>query len=307
MKNKILVGSLVATLVSFLLYLNNLNHVENTSVRIVSPQQSKVVKNNKAAKKSREPSVDEVEYAADVKVESGSDKDWAQQIEQVMGKDKSYQVSVQDLNSRKFARVNNTIKAHGITASSRLYLLAAIYYQEQYGKLTSHTAIKIKKADRVKGEQMLKPGYAYGIAYLKQAMMHGNKTAANALLRKVGSRNVNRIIAKMGATKTSIGKKFTANPVSTTTATDLTSVMVDLYQNKTLSRQYANLALTALNLAQSKPKLVRGLHGQIYAASDSKSAVAIVQDGGHAYCMSVWSSDDAAFAHLGQTINRFFK
>ncbi|WEV38941.1 serine hydrolase [Lactobacillus sp. ESL0680] len=306
MKNKIVVGSLIAALLSFMLYSANLKRVENTSVHIVSPQ-NKVVKKGAAAKKGHEPSVAEVEYTADVKVESGSDKDWAQQIEQVMGKDKSYQVCVQDLNSHKFARVNNTVKAHGVTASSRLYLLAAIYYQEQHGKLTSRTAIKIKKADRVKGEQMLKPGYAYGIAYLKQAMMHGNKTAANALLRKVGPNKVNEIIDQMGATKTKVGSKFTADPVSMTTATDLANVTSNLYQNRTLSRQYANLALGALNLTRSKSQLVHGLHGQIYTVSDSKSAVAIVQNGAHAYCMSVWCSDDAAFANLGQTINRFFK
>ncbi|WEV71150.1 serine hydrolase [Lactobacillus sp. ESL0785] len=306
MKNKILVGSLLVAFFSFMLYSTSLKRIENANLHVVEPRQSKTIKGKKAVSKPSEPHVDEVEYANHVKVARGSEKSWAKQIEQTLGQEKSYQVCVQDLNSHKFVRIANSTKQHGVTATSRLFLLVSVYYQEQHGKLSARTAIKVHKKDRVKGEKLLRVGYSYGIAYLKQAMMHGNKTAANVLLRKVGPSRVNRLLSKMGATNTKIGNKFTANPVSMTTAADLVQVMTNLGQNKTLNRQYVGMVLTALNLTHAKSPLVRAINGQSYSVFDSKSVVALVQSRGHTYCVGFWGSSNQNMAKLGRTINQFF-
>lgn len=308
MKNKVLIGSLITTLLAFMLYSFNLKRVQTADVKIVGQSEKQVTQKNKGnIKTPREPNVAAVEYTNHIKVASGSNKAWAKKIQKVMGKDQSYQVCVQDLNSGKFARVYNTEKAHGINSVSRLYILAAMYYQIQHGKLNDKKAVKVKKADRAKGEKMLQPGIAYAITYLKQSMMRGSHTAGNVLLRKIKPVTVGTVVKKMGAKNTKFSGKYATSPIAMSTAQDLAAVMSNLYQNKSLDQQYSNLVLGALNLTGKKPKVVSGIKGQIYGIGDTKANVAIVQNNGHAFCVSVWSNDNRSFAKLGKTVSDFFK
>ena len=307
MKNKVLIGSLITALIAFILYSVNLKKVENSSLKIVGQGQEQVVKNKKGKNSVREPKVATVEYPNHIKIASGSEQKWAEKIVQVMGKDQSYQVCVQDLNNNKFARVSNTSQRHGVNTISRLFLLIALTYQEQHGQATANKAIKIKKADHVKGEKVLQKGIAYNAAYLKQLMMQGDKTAANALLRKVKPAKVNSIIRRTGAEDTAIKGKLSAKPAAYTTANDLNKIMVSLYHDQILSRQYSNQVLGALNANKTKPRIIRNSKGLIYAIGDSKANVALVQSNGNAYCVSVWSNNDHDFVKLGNAVNSFFK
>ena len=307
MKNKVLIGSLITALIAFILYSVNLKKVENSSLKIVGQGQEQVVKNKKGKNSVREPKVATVEYPNHIKIASGSEKKWAEKIVQVMGKDQSYQVCVQDLNNNKFARVSNTSQRHGVNTISRLFLLIALTYQEQHGQATANKAVKIKKADHVKGEKVLQKGIAYNATYLKQLMMQGDKTAANALLRKVKPAKVNSIIRRTGAEDTAIKGKLSAKPAAYTTANDLNKIMVSLYHDQILSRQYSNQVLGALNANKTKPRIIRNSKGLIYAIGDSKANVALVQSNGNAYCVSVWSNNDHDFVKLGKAVNSFFK
>ena len=307
MKNKVLIGSLITALIAFMLYSVNLKKVENSSLKIVGQGQEQVVKNKKGKNSVREPKVATVEYPNHIKIASGSEQKWAEKIVQVMGKDQSYQVCVQDLNNNKYARVSNTSQRHGVNTISRLFLLIALTYQEQHGKANINKAVKIKKTDRVKGEKVLQKGVAYNAAYLKQLMMQGDKTAANALLRTVKPATVNSIIKKMGVHDTTIKGKFSAKPTALTTANDLNKIMVSLYHDQILSRQYSNQVLGALSSAKTKPKIVRNTKGLIYGIGDGKANVALVQSNGNAYCVSVWSNNDQDFIKLGKAVNSFFK
>ena len=307
MKNKVLLGSLISALIAFMLYSANLKRVENSSLKIVGEKQEQVVKNKKGQKSVREPKVANVEYPNHIKIASGSEKKWAESIAQVMGKEQSYQVCVQDLTNNKFAGVSNTTQHHGVNSISHLFLLIAMTYQEQHGKSIANKAIKIKKADRVKGEKLLQNGIAYNATYLKQLMMQGDQTAANALLRTVKPKKVNAVIKKTGVKDTAIKNKFSKSPVALTTANDLNKIMVSLYHDQILSRQYSNQVLGTLNTAKIKPKIVRDRKGLIYAIGDSKANVALVQSNGNAYCVSVWSSNDHNFAKLGKVVDGFFK
>ena len=307
MKNKVLIGSLITALIAFMLYSVNLKKVENSSLKIVGQGQEQVVKNKKGKNSVREPKVATVEYPNHIKIASGSEKKWAEKIVQVMGKDQSYQVCVQDLNNNKFARVSNTSQRHGVNTISRLFLLIALTYQEQHGQATANKAVKIKKADHVKGEKVLQKGIAYNATYLKQLMMQGDKTAANALLRKVKPAKVNSIIRRTGAEDTAIKGKLSAKPAAYTTANDLNKIMVSLYHDQILSRQYSNQVLGALNANKTKPRIIRNSKGLIYAIGDSKANVALVQSNGNAYCVSVWSNNDHDFVKLGKAVNSFFK
>ena len=142
---------------------------------------------------------------------------------------------------------------------------------------------------------------------MKQLMMQGDKTAANALLRTVKPAKVNSIIRRTGAEDTAIKGKLSAKPAAYTTANDLNKIMVSLYHDQILSRQYSNQVLGALNANKTKPKIIRNSKGLIYAIGDSKANVALVQSNGNAYCVSVWSNNDHDFVKVGKAVNSFFK
>ena len=309
MKHKILIGSLIVTLLAFILYISNIKRVENAQLKIVEPNNSKVAKNKKKTKepkvkkleKPKEPKVNSIEYSNHVKAQKGSNQKLVKQIKKVMGIDDSFQVVAQDLtNSSHFAVVSNTNKAHDAGKTMRLFLLIALYEQEQKGKMGSRTAIKISKKDKAKGDKMFQVGITYGVSYLRSAMLKGNKTAASALTRKIGVNNIDQVAKKMGATQTKVNSNMTGQ----TTANDLAKTMIGLYQGRVLNRQYASRVLATL--AKERPSLVSGLSGGIYAIGDDDFAVAIVQTNGRAYCMSVWSTQHKNFNKLGKTVNAWF-
>ncbi len=309
MKHKILIGSLIVTLFAFILYTSNIKRVENAQLKIVEPNNRKVAKNKKKTKepkvkkleKPKEPKVNSIEYSNHVKAQKGSNQKLVKQIKKVMGIDDSFQVVAQDLtNSSHFAVVFNTNKAHDAGKTMRLFLLIALYEQEQKGKMGSRTAIKISKKDKAKGDKMFQVGITYGVSYLRSAMLKGNKTAASALTRKIGVNNIDQVAKKMGATQTKVNSNMTGQ----TTANDLAKTMIGLYQGRVLNRQYASRVLATL--AKERPSLVSGLSGGIYAIGDDDFAVAIVQTNGRAYCMSVWSTQHKNFNKLGKTVNAWF-
>ena len=309
MKHKILIGSLIVTLFAFILYTSNIKRVENAQLKIVEPNNSKVAKNKKKTKepkvkkleKPKEPKGNSIEYSNHVKAQQGSNQKLVKQIKKVMGIDDSFQVVAQDLtNSSHFAVVSNTNKAHDAGKTMRLFLLIALYEQEQKGKMGSRTAIKISKKDKAKGDKMFQVGITYGVSYLRSAMLKGNKTAASALTRKIGVNNIDQVAKKMGATQTKVNSNMTGQ----TTANDLAKTMIGLYQGRVLNRQYASRVLATL--AKERPSLVSGLSGGIYAIGDDDFAVAIVQTNGRAYCMSVWSTQHKNFNKLGKTVNAWF-
>lgn len=309
MKHKILIGSLIVTLFAFILYTSNIKRVENAQLKIVEPNNSKVAKNKKKTKepkvkkleKPKEPKVNSIEYSNHVKAQKGSNQKLVKQIKKVMGIDDSFQVVAQDLtNSSHFAVVSNTNKAHDAGKTMRLFLLIALYEQEQKGKMGSRTAIKISKKDKAKGDKMFQVGITYGVSYLRSAMLKGNKTAASALTRKIGVNNIDQVAKKMGATQTKVNSNMTGQ----TTANDLAKTMIGLYQGRVLNRQSASRVLATL--AKERPSLVSGLGGGIYAIGDDDFAVAIVQTNGRAYCVSVWSTQHKNFNKLGKTVNAWF-
>lgn len=302
MKNKIFIRSLFVTVLAFVLYTANMHRVENAELKVVEPKTSKVAKKQKApVKEPKAPKIASAGYVTTVRVEKGSQKKLAEKIQSIMGKDNTYQVAFQDLNnSSKYVRLGNSKRAQDVNDTMKLYLLLSLYKKAQSGKIGRKTAIKIKKADLVKGEQMLQLNMAYGIAYLRQAMMRGNKTAANALLRKVGKKYVNQVAHQFGANQTEIVGKFSSDPVGHTTANNLDTTLKGLYQGRVLKRQHAYTILGALH--GQKNKLTSKISGTSYGIGDDNSAFAIVQNRGHSYCMSVWCNDDKNFAKLGKAI-----
>lgn len=307
MKNKVLIRALIASLFAFMLYSANLRQIQHAKVAIVEPKTSKVQK-----KQAKEPKLNtdnqttnSPKLSKKVTVEKGSQTSLVKKIEQVMGADSQYQVAVQDLNnSARYARLGTEEGSHDANSVMRLYILAAIYHLEQQGKIKPRATVKIQASDRVKGEKLLQTNMLYGIAYLRQAMMRGNKTAANALLRKAKKENVNQVAKKLGTKNTVVTATFTKQPVGKTTVEDLDTVLKAIYQGRGLKQQYAQLVLTGMH--GSRTKLTSKLSGTIYSVGDMKFTAAIVQSGGHSYCISVWSNSQAKWSKLGSTVNNWF-
>lgn len=304
MKNKVLIRALITSILAFMLYSVSLRQLNHAKLRVIEPQ---VEQKNK--KQQKEPQVksaprNQTSTASEnsnITVEKGSQKKLVSKIESVMGKS-SYQVAVQDLNnSSRYARLATTSQAHSSTGAMRLIILATIYRLEQKGSIKKRGNVKIKKADRVKGEKMLQTNMQYSIAYLRQAMMNGNKTAANALLRKAGKNNIEQTAQKFGAIHTVISGSFTNPPVGKTTASDLDAIFKGLYQGRVLRQQYAQIVLMAMS--SNKTPLTSSIHGTIYSVGDSNFAGAIVQSGGHSYCISSWGASTENFQKLGKVVH----
>lgn len=307
MKNKFFIRALIASLFAFMLYSASLRQLKTAKVKIIEPKTSQVKK-----KQTKEPQikgddtlVKKKQTAKDIKVAAGSNKSLVQKIEQTMGQGQ-YQIAVQDLNnSAKYAQVATSSGTHSANSVLRLLLLIGLYQEEQSGKFTSRTSIKVEQQDHVKGEKLLSTNMMYGVAYLRQAMMRGSKTAANVLLRKIGSNKLNQLAQKFGTKQTKITGNFNKAPVGQTTAQDLNLILKGLYQGKVLNRQHAQLVLTAMH--NSKNPLSNGLSGTVYSIADANFSCALVQTNGHSYCISVWTDSNAHTKALAQSVDKWFE
>lgn len=306
MKNKIFMRALLITIASFMLYSANLKAIKHKKVKIITPRSSQVI----SEKQKREPKIaiastsPKITSSVKIEVEHGSQKSLTKKIENVMGQT-SYQISVQDLNnSSKYVRLSTDHAPKGVNNVMKLLLLLGIYKQEKNGKLNAKSTIKIKRSDQVKGEKYLQTNMLYGVAYLRQAMMRGSKTAANALLRKFGTAKLTALAAKFGATQTKITGTFSQVPVGRTTANDLGQILKGLYQGRVLTSQQAQRVLIAMH--GQKVELTRNINGTVYAIGDNHAAAAIIQISGHSYCISAWTTSNEKLAKLGIVVNSWF-
>jgi beta-lactamase class A len=108
MKNNIVVGALIASLLAFVVYTRTNKDAEMRKVTVVQVKKSGKVKKI-ISSTDKEPNVNSIEYDNQVKSSKGSDKQLVKAIKKAMGQDVSYQVAAYDLNkSSHFAEVTNT-------------------------------------------------------------------------------------------------------------------------------------------------------------------------------------------------------
>lgn len=303
MKNNIVVGALIASLLAFVVYTSTNKDAEMRKVTVVQVKKSGKVKKI-ISSTDKEPNVNSIEYDNQVKSSKGSDKQLVKAIKKAMGQDVSYQVAAYDLNkSSHFAEVTNTKSGQDSQKIFYLYLLIALYAQEKSGKIGASTTIKVTKADKADKagtSTAIAVGISYGPSYLREQMLKGNKTAANALLRTIGTKQVNKILKQLGASQTKLTGTFSKSVVGKTTASDLAKIMVSIYQGK-LVGSYNQQVLTAMT---GKTKLASKAKGTIYQYADGSLEVALISNNGHNYVVSAWSSKTDGFASLGQAVKQ---
>lgn len=301
MKNNILVGALIASLLSFIVYTSTYKDAENRELNVVQVKKKGTVKNKlSSASQDKEPNVNSIEYSNHVTSKKGSNKTLVKAIKKAMGEDASYQVAAYSLTQSSFAEVKNTSSAQKGGKIFELYLLMALYYQEKNGKMGSSTAIKVTKADHAT-DQGVSVGISYGPSYLRQQMLKGSTTAANALLRTIGAKTVLKVIKKAGATNTKITGNFKGT-VGTTTASDLAAVMTSIYKGKVIGASYGQQLMVLLT---GKNALTSKLSGTIYQIASDNLAAAIVQNSGHNYVIAAWTDKTDNYAKLGSAIGNF--
>lgn len=310
MKNKLFVRSIITVLLAFMLYSANAKRINSAQIKILEPKTSKVTKKKSSNKKQPQeptaPKISSAEYDKKVSYDKGSNKKLLSKVEKVMGKNSTYQVAIQDLNnSSRYVRVANSSRVQNVDETMHVFVLIALYRQMQTGKWSSATTIKVKKSDKVKSDSIvLQPNIQYSLAYLRQAMISGSKTAANALVRSIGKSKIQEAISRSGASQTTMKGNFSHSPVGTTTAKDLNQTLISIYQTRVLKKNYAYRVLSAM--ATKKNKLTSMISGTVYTVGDDNSVAAIVQSGGHSYAISVWSNTDKNFANLGKTVEDWF-
>lgn len=300
MKNNIVVGALIASLLAFVVYTRTNKDAEMRKVTVVQVKKSGKVKKI-ISSTDKEPNVNSIEYDNQVKSSKGSDKQLVKAIKKAMGQDVSYQVAAYDLNkSSHFAEVTNTKSGQDSQKIFYLYLLIALYAQEKSGKIGASTTIKVTKADKAGTSTAIAVGISYGPSYLREQMLKGNKTAANALLRTIGTKQVNKILKQLGASQTKLTGTFSKSVVGKTTASDLAKIMVSIYQGK-LVGSYNQQILTSMT---GKTKLASKAKGTIYQYADGSLEVALISNNGHNYVVSAWSNKTDDFASLGQAVKQ---
>lgn len=300
MKNNIVVGALIASLLAFVVYTRTNKDAEMRKVTVVQVKKSGKVKKT-VSSTDKEPNVNSIEYDNQVKSSKGSDKQLVKAIKKAMGQDVSYQVAAYDLNkSSHFAEVTNTKSGQDSQKIFYLYLLIALYAQEKSGKIGASTTIKVTNADKAGTSTAIAVGISYGPSYLREQMLKGNKTAANALLRTIGTKQVNKILKQLGASQTKLTGTFSKSVVGKTTASDLAKIMVSIYKGK-LVGSYNQQVLTAMT---GKTKLASKAKGTIYQYVDGNLEVALISNNGHNYVVSAWSSKTDDFASLGQAVKQ---
>lgn len=304
MKNKFFIRAFLISLFAFMLYSASMKHLKNVSLKVIGPKITQVKTKTKEPKiSSTEDNKPKINSA--VKLVSGSQKSLAKKVSRVMGKS-DYQVSVEDLNnSNRYLTAATTSSSQNANAVMHMLILIGLYHAEQNGKLPLRTTIKIQKSDRTKGEKLLQTNMRYGTAYLRQAMIHGDKTAANALLRKIGPSQINSLLQKAGISDTQIIGNYHKLPLAKTTAADLTKISRQLYRGKFLNQQYTQIVLGALR--RTKPKLASKFSATTYASSDQNFTTMIVQSAGHSYVVSVWTKANNKLPELGKVINSWFE
>ncbi|GFZ26767.1 serine hydrolase [Lactobacillus corticis] len=308
MKNHIFLGAAIATFFAFVLYSANLKRIDTSPIN-VSGQTTKLVKPSTSSKTSKNSASSSSEPQTpkstkiQVKVASGSDQKYAKALKTAMGDNESYQVYVVNGGGNKFANVYTSSISHNVGRVVQIYLLATLYEQEKTGKLSSQTAIKITASDKVKGDKLVQTGIMYGVQYLRQAMLKGSKSAANALLRKMGKKNVERIAKKLGAKHTVL----TSGYAGKSTAQDLANTMASFYHGKGIGTTQAQQVLTAMATAKNKPSLRKHLKGTVYAMGDSQAACALVRGSKQTYVVSFWTENGNPGSSLGASVNKLFQ
>lgn len=303
MKNRIILGAIVASVCSFALYLNNMKRYESATLTISRNQnntQTVTEKNKQGKKQETSPVLEKITKKGNSKL--------ASQIQKAMKNSNSYDVKVLDLkNSNNSAEVYNKKDKVNVSDSLKAFLLVGLYKEIEQQKIKAAATLTPTASEIVKGDSTFAANTVYSLTYVRQNLMSKNSnTAANLLLNKLGKEQVNNIIKEMGTRETVISNKFGESVVGTTSAEDLAILMKSLYNGKFLEN-YSNTVLTGLSTYSVKSPLVNKIsNANIIQIGDNTSAVALVTTDKHSYVIAVTSQNNNSFAELGLKISTWF-
>ncbi|MCF1784196.1 class A beta-lactamase-related serine hydrolase [Lactobacillus mulieris] len=303
MKNRIILGAIVASVCSFALYLNNMKRYESATLTISRNQnntQTVTEKNKQGKKQETSPTLEKITKKGNSKL--------ATQIQKAMKNSHSYDVKVLDLkNSNNSAEVYNKKDKVNVSDSLKAFLLVGLYKEIEQQKIKTTDTLTPTASEVVKGDSTFTANTVYSLTYVRQNLMSKNSnTAANLLLNKLGKEQVNNIIKEMGTSETVISNKFGESVVGTTSAEDLAILMKSLYNGKFLGN-YSNTVLTGLSTYSVKSPLVNKIsNANIIQIGDNTSSVALVTTDKHSYVIAVTSQNNNSFAELGLEISTWF-
>lgn len=204
MKNRIILGAIVASVCSFALYLNNMKRYESATLTISRSQnntQTVTEKNEKGKKQETSPTLEKITKKGNSKL--------AAQIQKAMKNSNSYDVKVLDLkNSNNSAEVYNKKDKVNVSDSLKAFLLVGLYKEMEQKKIKATDTLTPTASEIVKGDSTFTANTVYSLTYVRQNLMSKNSnTAANLLLNKLGKEQVNNIIKEMGTSETVISNK----------------------------------------------------------------------------------------------------
>jgi hypothetical protein len=162
----------------------------------------------------------------------------------------------------------------------KLFLLLGYFAARKNGTIKQNGSVKVEQADIANNEHNLQAGVAYSYPFLMQlAVKQGNASAQKALLRVIKLTNIKKgvSLAKVKHSMVSGSKQLKVS----TSAADLTKILMNLYQGKIFGRQLDTQALSYLQTSTS-------LQGsKTYQVSGSRGKAVLVDNGGSSYVFTV--------------------
>lgn len=274
MKRHIFLYSIITVICSLALYVLGLHYQEHAKLEIIG---------EKTAQTSKKTDVSGLPESHEIRVKKGSNAKLTKILKSELAETASaYQARTSSLsNSNQQAAISNSsrpmIKADEM---GKLFLLLGYFAARKNGTIKQNGSVKVEQADIVNNEHNLQAGVAYSYPFLMQlAVKQGNASAQRALLRVIKLANIKKGMS-LAKTKHSVVSGSKQLKVSTSAA-DLTQILMNLYHGKIFGRQLDTQALSYLQASTN----TQG--SKTYQVSGSRGKTVLVDNSGSSYVFTV--------------------
>ena len=183
----------------------------------------------------------------------------------------------------------------------KLPILMELFRRFQEGALDPEAKVTVRKKDLVRGAGILfelHPGLRLTLRDLARLMIVvSDNTASNLLLDQVGFEAVRALLARLGASRTTLNRKFMHEPGpagdNLTTAADCVRIMRALWEGEVLEGTWREEALDILRRQQYREKIPMMLPISAVVANKTgeldgvRHDLALVEDKGKAWILAV--------------------
>ncbi|MDO4912641.1 MAG: hypothetical protein Q3960_03695 [Lactobacillus sp.] len=162
MKRKLPIVAIICALLAFITYTSTIKHAKQKTIQVVGVSKTVKVNHKKAGNDSL-----------------------TSQLQDIIGSQRVAAMVTKDGKTATFSQADQ----YSLGKGKEALVLAALLYGEEHGYIKNGQTAKVKKGDKT-----VKSHIAYGIAFLRQAMIKGSKAAIATLERVVKKRSLKKYL-----------------------------------------------------------------------------------------------------------------